>query len=594
MEITAKNKNVLTLLLFIPILLSLFLQGGYFQEEKYLILLSLMPFLFYYSFKFSNYFFFLREKGFLFFSLYAAGSFLTILRSVNKGATIEASIEIFFYLFLFYFVANAIYNGFLEKVKIENFLIFLGILGAVLSLVAILLIKNQGSIPLNSTILTYIRNNILTTNIASASAFFGYKNTFGAFICIPFFILLGKKGRSGKIVEIFLKYLALTLFTFTIFLSQSRFAAIIFVLLLIFFLFLGEKQQRKESFLYTLSIFVTIFVFSFFNSAIFYKYFTEIISRFSLGINYLKNTAGSAFDVSLYQRIEMLKYSFEIFKQNFILGTGKGTYSYIYNVFKTTGLYAEDPHSALLLLLAENGIVGFLAVLPLSFFFLIRSNKREIGILVGTLAILLHCLLDFDLKFMALNLIIILLVAFLLYNNKKEKPIPPGNKTNGLKMMALLLVIAFIPMLSAFYYGEFTRNYDKNVNLAYSDIQKAASIFRLSSEYNYEAGKYILIKIIMEKPTYDINFSKTGEEYYLKAIALAPTYWEYYEALGNYYLGSKQLSKALPILEKAIALNKYYPNGYFAMANYYLAMNNPSMEEYYKNLGLKYLALNQY
>lgn len=589
MEITDKNKNILAFLLFIPLLLSLFLHGGYFRWEKYFIFLTFIPFLFYYSFQFSDYFFSLREKGFSFLFIYFIVACLSVIGSVNKGASIEKCIEILFFLIFFYFVANAIYNGFIKKTQIKKFIIFAGIVGSIMSIISIVILKNTGGVSLSKTILEYISSHIVTSNTQSASAFFGYRNTFGAFMCIPFFILFGTNVRGKGKLKIIFKYLLLTLFTFTIFLSQSRFAIIIFLLLFVLFPIFSKKENKKESFIYAGSIIATVLLTSIFNNQIFVKYLADTIDRFTIGFNYIMNTEGKIFDVSIFGRIEMIKYSFNIFKSHMLLGTGRGTYPFIYTLFRTNGLYAEDPHSFILLLMSESGILGILSAVFIFIFFLINRNKNETGMFFGLSAILLHMFLDFDNQFVSINLIILLIGASLLYDEIDIKLKQASSWNNGIKMLITFLVIMAMPMTSAFYYKNFMYNYDLNPKKAYEDITQAVSRFSISSEYNYQMGKYILSKIVMEKDGYDTKLAELGKSYYERAIELSPTYWKYYEALGDYYMGIGENKQAIPILEKGLTYNKYEPQCYFKLSECYQGLNNPQMEEFYKNLGMYYL-----
>ena len=124
----------------------------------------------------------------------------------------------------------------------------------------------------------------------------------------------------------------------------------------------------------------------------------------------------------------MVKDSFRILKDKPVLGTGNGTYQYVYAKYRTIYFFSKFPHSIFFQILDELGIIGGAAFVYMIFslfkkgFQVVRTNYTAIsvGLYAGLAGLFLHALVDFDWSLMFMPLIFFYLFALLLSNSKKE------------------------------------------------------------------------------------------------------------------------------------------------------------------------------
>lgn len=130
---------------------------------------------------------------------------------------------------------------------------------------------------------------------------------------------------------------------------------------------------------------------------------------------------------SLWERTTFIKDGIKSVKNDWLFGLGGQAWKTIQYKVQSYNYYAEEMHSFPIKVLMENGILGFIASIGI-FVYLIKMlikeckkdqlNMANISIIIGTILILLHSLIDFDLSFFYCLLIVELIISVL--SSKEE------------------------------------------------------------------------------------------------------------------------------------------------------------------------------
>lgn len=277
--------------------------------------------------------------------------FLLILNFVftkNKILTFFQIIKIFEFLILFILAKK-----YFLKVDSKKFLIvflFSGLLELFLSVYQLVFSHSFGGV------FYFFGERLIslqTPGIAKITLFdkeflrpyatFSHPNSLAGFYLLLYFFLLTEKTFNKNI---FLKSFSLLLSNILIFLSFSKVAIFCFLILNSFYFL---KNFKTKCFVCkTSKIFVPLFL-----SLIFLQGKTDILT--------------------IEKRIELLKNSFLILKDNLFFGVGLNNYLVAQNYLpaKITLFFNQPVHNIFLLILTEVGLVGFFIIL----FFLLKNKN---------------------------------------------------------------------------------------------------------------------------------------------------------------------------------------------------------------------------
>lgn len=138
-----------------------------------------------------------------------------------------------------------------------------------------------------------------------------------------------------------------------------------------------------------------------------------------LGTIWEELRASSALESSLKGRLTMSLDALRYARAYPLLGSGAGTYFSVYTRFRTGMFFSSDPHSILLKVATETGIVGlgifvFLVVSILRKALIAAFRRQDdgflsIGILIGCAALVLHACIDWDFAFFGLPVLLAVL-----------------------------------------------------------------------------------------------------------------------------------------------------------------------------------------
>jgi tetratricopeptide (TPR) repeat protein len=298
-------------------------------------------------------------------------------------------------------------------------------------------------------------------------------------------------------------------------------------------------------------------------------------------------------------RLPIWQGTIGIIKDNFIFGTGLGTFNYIFPKYQPVGIIAKHytyAHSDFLELLSETGIIGFsltvVCGLWTAFYLFRRFNQRHdpwvVGIslcVFGSLAsIFIHSFTDFNLHIPAnaalLTILLSLLISILNTTKCEISPqgdhrpstIDPGRTISypiGLLVVGLLVIytVAAICPAMADYYANKKETVPAGDRFLFTAIRLDPS----NAEYHYELGR-----LYGKSKMYDLQLAK-----YQAAVRLNPTNSQYHQSLAWAY-GQKDISEAHQEFKTAIELSPTYCYPYQTYAIW--LFNHPTKENIEKGV----------
>jgi len=242
-------------------------------------------------------------------------------------------------------------------------------------------------------------------------------------------------------------------------------------------------------------------------------------------------------------RLPIWQGTIGIIKDNFIFGTGLGTFNYIFPKYQPVGIIAKHytyAHSDFLELLSEVGIVGFALTLVCGLWTVVylfrrfrqRHDPWVVGISLcgfGSLtAIFIHSFTDFNLHIPAnailLSIILALFVSIVNTTNEAISCNTPIIRYPFAVLAVVLLVtytVAAICPAMADYYA----NKKGTVPAGDCPFFRAIRLDPSNAKYHYELGR-----LYGKSKTYELQLAE-----YQSAVRLNPTNSQYHQSLAWAY-----------------------------------------------------------
>ena len=315
----------------------------------------------------------IKNKSFLFFSLFFLFSIISVIKSINYAESISRLNE-FFAVFCSLFL---LINFYLEKAVNDKYILILFSFALGLEVL--------GSLNQYRLINSFTDFNFNMSN--EIRGFTGNKNVAAASVAfkIPFLIILFNKLTSYKYIKKILLFIILTASFYVIMLYSARAVflsisvtifSLIFLISLKKFLF-GQKitfsLDLKQIFLYVAPL---ILAFTIFSS----KYSGS--ERIAVD-NRIQSIVSNTEDQSIDQRLRFYGHSLKSIKSNPIFGVGVGHWK-IYSIkYDANNMYSYVvpyfAHNDFLEVFAEIGLLGFIFYL----LFYYKIFQLNLGILKG-------------------------------------------------------------------------------------------------------------------------------------------------------------------------------------------------------------------
>jgi O-antigen ligase/Tfp pilus assembly protein PilF len=320
-----------------------------------------------------------------------------------------------------------------------------------------------------------------------------------------------------------------------------------FSLVLVALLFAGSESTRKKALILGGIVLCLSLV-------IFWMGYTPVF-RELLSVSSLKTGSAAG-------RLSLWKSSLAMFADNPIIGTGLGTFDYIYPKYRLPDMYgrAVYAHSDWLQLLTELGVIGFIIFLCgiVKIVGIAKTVKRlerfqrfRNGLIVGGLssigAGIAHALVEFNFHIPAIAVLFTIIVALTVsgcseaYAGESSIQIHMPMFVRVSASICLVLVVGFSavailrPYLADTYYRSGTK-LEENLmwDEAAAKYQSALSISHNNSHYFYALGNVYAKRANLTRGTgTQGKWTRLASDAYHQAIELCPTYGDYYLVLGN-------------------------------------------------------------
>lgn len=368
---------------YLIILIPIFLVFSRFLLEFSLLLLT-------FSFLFRLFkkkeFLFIKNNFSIFFSIYFIFLVLSFLLSQFKHETYTI---LFYFRFYLYILALSYFF-----VKEKNFISYF--FNSIIFVIIILVVDSSVQFFYGKNILGYENGEL-----HRITSFFDDEQILGSFTTKMFVFLLFAKiiiDQTKKKTHIFLN-ISLIGCPILIFLSGERASLLMFFIMIFYYLIFLHREKRIR-FFYFFSFFsiVLVMVFLFSSKTYYDRYVTQTISsifdkNYSQNQDLMPNNMKGNYNFYFLsaQHQNFMITSLNIYKQNKILGSGPKSFRHICaDESVNISFYScnTHPHNYYLQLISETGLVGFLIILSvylyiilksiINFYHLVKNKKYEI------------------------------------------------------------------------------------------------------------------------------------------------------------------------------------------------------------------------
>ncbi len=258
----------------------------------------------------------------------------------------------------------------------------------------------------------------LATAANRLSAFFGYANTFSAFLLVPIALGVSLAWHEGRRGTAALVGLMVPLFAMQ--LAASRWGYVVLGLVLVSMLILGMRLVASGGLRRARAAVITCLVLVVAAGSMLVPALRGSSPASDVGVRFTEIGAevrnSDPATSSIGGRIAMIRDALRYGAAYPVLGSGPGTYASTYFRFRSTNFFAADPHSQAMLWLTETGGVGFAAqmLLVLSLLWLLWTaavrdagrNLLLVGAAFGITGLVVHAMLDWDFQSFFLPLMV--------------------------------------------------------------------------------------------------------------------------------------------------------------------------------------------
>lgn len=232
------------------------------------------------------------------------------------------------------------------------------------------------------------------------------------------------------------------------------------------------------------------------------------------------------------ERMCFIKDGLKLISHNFLTGIGGNCWQFKYGEVQEYGYTTNDAHSYYVQVWLEFGILGLVAVIGI--IYCIIRNKKDLGIKIGILAILLHSMMDSDMYFTIIKMLIFVSLGVL--NNTKEKENKRDYAINVI-LIIINIVTAVLLIKPELYNRELVIDrLDKKQEIVDTDTEEYREIcLKIANECNkvikherYQSlqSKYEIKRIQNYVYSKQENLEEIVKEYY-ERIAKYKNNWKY-------------------------------------------------------------------
>ncbi len=569
--------KVILILALVPVVFGALFQGGYFTWQAYLMMVLALPAVLLFVLTRSRQGW-ARAGGAVDVTMLAflGVCALSMVATVYFHATMVEFFRVLFCAILFYVVFNVTRHTAQLDLAVD---ILLG-LGAVLSLIGLLAYVGASN-QLTGPFWTWLATDGLTQGL-SISSTLQYRNTFAAFLILPIFLALTRALDVRRWWERVLYGAFAGFFVVMLILSQSRGGLLVFLITLILFPVMLPRGQRRKGILAVFLLVVTLALTFWLKRDVFVPMLLSMATR----MRRLFAFVGGVQDASLYARVVMIRDAWSMFLHRPVLGTGAGTYQYVYTQFRSIPFYAKFPHSILFEELVDLGILGggaFLALVGSLLWRGLRIARSEqgaifAGLLAGAFGSVLHAAVDFDWSLLVMPVLFFVTCGLLVSRERREPgfTVPHVGMSyhhaprsvrllTGVLFVVAVWSIVFVTLLSAANTGLAQRAESQgDLPSAQYRYRTAVRLAPLGAEQKADLAAFLQnhVQATAQDPT---EVDREVQQLYEAAARLNPRMWAYHDALARLYLNQGD-SRAVIEAQAAVDHNPLRADSWFILA----------------------------
>ena len=167
---------------------------------------------------------------------------------------------------------------------------------------------------------------------------------------------------------------------------------------------------------------------------------------------------------SVWERTEFISGALRIVKENWLFGLGTNAWRTVQSQKQAYYCYAKEVHCFPVQIFLENGIIGFIACIGIIVLLIAKLVEKSKGgngnfvicsSIVGILFLLLHSMLDFDMSFFYVLVIVFSIIATISSEEEKVK----------LNMGSILYCILIVIATCSVYVSAIEYHYKKNTQM---------------------------------------------------------------------------------------------------------------------------------
>ncbi len=401
------------------------------------------------------------------------------------------------------------------------------------------------------------------------------------FILILYYILLpkGERGASVPVLGTILSAILImrgcgnalaeqNTVVFLIYMIASVFLAVVFAYLL-------EKKSDKLIITRKNVIIIGVFL-------ILLILLLVLLGKYLLPQSILQRISSLTLESkTVTERLTFYRDAFTIFKQYPFLGIGGGGWPYVYGEYKSYRYLSNSPHSFLLHLMVETGILGILVFLFLIFIMLrlfikllkadAEAKKIYVPLYVSAAGIFVHSMFDFDFTYYTVTVTVWMILSLLsgieIRNQAQKKQ---WLRWIGILCSLLIFICGFIGRIAwANYYktAEYMTTDDKK---AYEYASKAVALDSGNSMYAITKGNiafHLAAAQSDEKQLY--YYAQQAENAYERAYQYNPRDHLLVKELSTFYVNIGKFDEGCEMAENLVKLSPLYNESYEHLAVIY-------------------------
>lgn len=281
------------------------------------------------------------------------------------------------------------------------------------------------------------------------------------------------------------------------------------------------------------------------------------------------------------ERLTFYKDSFSVFKDYPWLGIGGGGWSYIYGAYQSYRYLSNSPHSFLLHLMVETGVLGIFVFAYLVFTLIrlmlkLRKAETEVRqefapVFAAIIIIFLHSMIDIDFSFFTVTVFFWMLLGVVSELEQPKTADAKKWKTMVCAILSLLVVSGGIVGKVAWNSYYKTADYMQTDSVkAYHCASRAVLLDPLNSMYSITKGNIAFHLASVQEDEQQLRlYAKISGDTLENAYRHNPNDHLLVNQLATFYINTGELKKGCEMIEHLLELQPLEKDTYWKIAIIY-------------------------